>query len=454
MPVRTLLRAPGIKGLIAALLLVNLVVLQLASSDSVSRWVADWQDARIETVLRRKIAPLLAELEQARDEGEWNALVRKYQDLWRVPVDLVGMDSEEIENWHRLYLDKQGFPVVLIDSFQDTALIRVGEDRVIIAGAFVESAFWKHLDYYLLFAVIALGQILVVLIYQRWLGRRLGRLEAFLACLARGGRVQTTLSDPRHDHLAELTNRANDLALQIQNWQQQQEVTLTLQRELLHGVAHELRGPMARIQFALELLRSSEDPKQCDHLWQQVEQAQRELDGLVAEVLQYARIRAANFQLHCTEVDLGVLLEGLCRKVQSIYPRIRLERVADTGAPRTIRADERQLGRAWINLMRNAARYAASQVLIRWMRDGDRLVLLVEDDGPGIPESKHDIVFEPFTRLDDSRSKDSGGAGLGLAIARGIIERHHGTVRLVDGELGGACFRVELPLQSPACRAG
>ncbi len=199
------------------------------------------------------------------------------------------------------------------------------------------------------------------------------------------------------------------------------------------------------------MLRSTEDRSQCERLWQQVEQAQQELEELVSEVLNYARIRAANFQLHCSEVSLQALLQSLRQKVLSIYPQISLELAADASAPEAVWADERQLGRALINLMRNAARYAASQVLVRWMLDENRLVMLVEDDGPGIPESKHDLIFEPFTRLDDSRSKDSGGAGLGLAIARGIIERHQGRLLLVDGELGGACFRVELPLERRDC---
>lgn len=449
--VRWLGKAPGLKGLVLALVMVNLLVMQLATSDSVTRWVADWQDARIEAVLRQKIAPLMQDLQQARGEADWNRLVVKYQDRWRIPIDLISMDSKEIENWQKLYLDKKHYPVVLIDSFQDTALIRVSEDKVIIAGAFVESAFWKHIDAYLLFLVSALSQILVVLVYQRWLGRRLLRIAHFLDALVRDGRVQTTLVDARQDALAELTNRANALARKIQAWQEQQEVTLTLQRELLHGVAHELRGPMARMQFALEMLRDTEDAAQRAHLWQQVGQAQQELEELVAEVLNYARIRATNFQLHCSEVGVRDLLQSLQHKVQSIYPDVELELSADATAPEVCWADERQLGRALINLMRNAARYAASQVLVRWFRDGERLVILVEDDGPGIPESKHDLIFEPFTRLDDSRSKDSGGAGLGLAIARGIIERHQGRLALVDGELGGACFRIELPLARRDC---
>jgi len=80
------------------------------------------------------------------------------------------------------------------------------------------------------------------------------------------------------------------------------------------------------------------------------------------------------------------------------------------------------------------------------MQQNHRLVLLVDDDGPGIPENKRDLVFEPFVRLDHSRARDSGGAGLGLAIARGIVERHGGHLQLNDSPLGGACFRLELPL--------
>ena len=105
-----------------------------------------------------------------------------------------------------------------------------------------------------------------------------------------------------------------------------------------------------------------------------------------------------------------------------------------------------QLARVVGNLLDNAARFARSSVQLALTTDGHTARLVVDDDGPGIAAHDRERVFERFTRLDQSRARDVGGAGLGLALAKGIIERHGGTIRIDDSPLGGARAVVELPL--------
>ena len=104
-----------------------------------------------------------------------------------------------------------------------------------------------------------------------------------------------------------------------------------------------------------------------------------------------------------------------------------------------------QLGRVVSNLLENAGRYARSQITVELTPNGDAVVLAVGDDGPGVPADARERIFDRFTRLDDSRSRETGGAGLGLAIAREIVERHGGSISLVDNG-PGARFEVRLPL--------
>lgn len=104
-----------------------------------------------------------------------------------------------------------------------------------------------------------------------------------------------------------------------------------------------------------------------------------------------------------------------------------------------------QLARALSNLVDNAAHHATSVVQISVSNDGDTARLVVDDDGPGIPPSDRERVFERFTRLDDSRARHDGGSGLGLAVVRSILTTHHGTIRVDDGSLSGARFVAELP---------
>ena len=106
--------------------------------------------------------------------------------------------------------------------------------------------------------------------------------------------------------------------------------------------------------------------------------------------------------------------------------------------------------RAAQNLATNAARYARQRVAITCVRQRDQIHLHVDDDGPGIPPEAREKVFEPFCRLDESRTADTGGAGLGLAIVQRIARLHDGKVRVDDGPLGGARFTLSLPAMPPS----
>jgi len=102
-----------------------------------------------------------------------------------------------------------------------------------------------------------------------------------------------------------------------------------------------------------------------------------------------------------------------------------------------------------VNLLRNAGRFATSICRVSLYFTENEVTLIIEDDGVGIPPGKTERIFEPFTRLDPSRSRDSGGCGLGLAIVDSIIKKHNGVIEVVNGKLSGACFQITLPLTKP-----
>jgi signal transduction histidine kinase len=104
-----------------------------------------------------------------------------------------------------------------------------------------------------------------------------------------------------------------------------------------------------------------------------------------------------------------------------------------------------QLTRVVRNLVDNAARHAESRVAVELSTNDAEVVLIVDDDGPGIPVDERERVFDRFTRLDDGRARDAGGLGLGLSMVKAITEQHGGTVTIEDAPLGGARLRVRLP---------
>ncbi|WP_407951154.1 ATP-binding protein [Permianibacter fluminis] len=222
------------------------------------------------------------------------------------------------------------------------------------------------------------------------------------------------------------------------------------QRELLHAVAHECRAPLARVSFALEMLEHSESPGQRKQLSRDMESAIGEIDGLVRELLTYARLQHGAQRLELAETDLTGAIEDVLTKTKTLYPTIAFRSVPAPDAPAKSLVDNRLFNRALTNLVRNAACFAQRSVEVSLSRRGDQFCLIVDDDGPGVPPEQRDRIFEPFARLDPSRSRDSGGAGLGLAIVRGISERHGGEISVDDSPLGGARFTLSWPLRQAA----
>jgi signal transduction histidine kinase len=110
-----------------------------------------------------------------------------------------------------------------------------------------------------------------------------------------------------------------------------------------------------------------------------------------------------------------------------------------------VNGDRSALTRMARNLIENAARHANSQVWVAVCAEGDRVVLTIDDDGPGVPPEDRERIFERFTRLDADRARLSGGTGLGLAIVARIVESHLGTVAMTESSNGGARAEVVLP---------
>jgi two-component system OmpR family sensor kinase len=237
-----------------------------------------------------------------------------------------------------------------------------------------------------------------------------------------------------------LAERINHMADRI-------EALLVSQKQLLHSVSHELRTPIARLEFALELL----DAKANDPLLRKriaaMEGDVQELNSLVNELLGMARLDSERAP-HRETVDLAALLRTVEASLPPGQPPgqplLAIDCAPDAG---TIEADPRLLGRALSNLLRNAQKYAASHIRMTGRREGGRVTITVEDDGPGIPVEERERIFEPFYRLDRSRDRTTGGFGLGLSIARKGVLLQGGTLQVETAPSGGARFVVVLPVK-------
>ncbi|WMJ70267.1 ATP-binding protein [Stenotrophomonas sp. 24(2023)] len=217
------------------------------------------------------------------------------------------------------------------------------------------------------------------------------------------------------------------------------------QRDLTHALSHELRTPIARLSFGLDLMQESDDPQRRAHLAEGLRGDLDELNRLVSELLAYERLEQPGQEPPMQPFDAPQWLHESLADAQRDAERTGKQLRAAPTAPTTLVGNPRLLQLALNNLVGNALRHARHRVDVALYLDGGQACLRVDDDGPGIPEADRDTVLRPFTRLDESRSRDTGGFGLGLAIVHRIALRHGGGLQVAASPYGGARLELRWP---------
>ncbi|KIF61738.1 MULTISPECIES: ATP-binding protein [Pseudomonas fluorescens group] len=292
------------------------------------------------------------------------------------------------------------------------------------------------MPFYIAGAYMMLAVLLGIVLYF-WVRPHWRDLEKLRLAAERFGdndlSVRIQLS--KRSNIRDLAGHFNLMAARI-------EGLIANQRELTNAVSHELRTPIARLSFELDQLKQQPDASQNRELIADMYADLGELEEMVSELLTYAslergatvitreNIQAANW---LDSVVGSVALEAEAAGVQLLIVDCRVDEV---------RIEPRFMARAVINLLRNAIRYAEQRVEVSLVRIGDQYEVQVNDDGPGVPLDGREKIFEPFSRLDASRDRRTGGFGLGLALVRRVSQSHGGQVEVGDSSWGGASFRM------------
>ena len=231
--------------------------------------------------------------------------------------------------------------------------------------------------------------------------------------------------------LTGLANNLDDMSARLSG-------LIQSQKELIAALSHEMRTPLARIRFALAVMNDSD----AENLRKQIgaiDSDVQEIDDLIATMLNYARLDHPDLQMNWQTVPLKPWLAEVQGKVKPtgdvrIVPIVELEEA---------QMDPRLMSLAISNLLVNGCRYANREVRCTLSERSSTNEIRVEDDGQGIPDSERNSIFKAFTRIDDSRNRETGGYGLGLAIVARIAALHGGTVVASESaNLGGACFTL------------
>lgn len=233
------------------------------------------------------------------------------------------------------------------------------------------------------------------------------------------------------DDIAELATTMNDMLSRLAAGQQRQ-------RQFISDASHELRSPIAASLSQLEVALAHPDAADWPGAAKAVLGEQTQLGDLVDDLLALTSIDEQD-RGSVIDVDLGELIrQETARSHRTTIQTVIEDDIGVTG-------NRTHLARAVRNIIDNADRHADGDVVVTLIRDDDAAVVHVDDDGPGVPVGQRERIFERFTRLDEPRSRNDGGAGLGLAIVQQVVRSHGGTVECSDGPLGGARITMRLP---------
>jgi two-component system OmpR family sensor kinase len=283
------------------------------------------------------------------------------------------------------------------------------------------------------YLIVALALLIPIAIWSRSHWRGLQKLMQ-VADRFGSGQLKVRAQMQPGDSIYPLAERINHMADRI-------ETLLEAQRGLLHSVSHEIRTPIARLEFALELLHDTVGDTVLEKRIGSMQDDLTELKSLVSELLGMARLDSEQ-PLRYETFDVTAALRSCANTLPPSTVSL------DVSVPDGLGdyyGDCRLLMRATGNLLRNAQKYANGQMALSAARKLGGVSIVVDDDGAGIPEEEREKVFEPFYRLDRSRDRNTGGFGLGLSIASKAVSLHGGSLRIETSPLGGARFVITLP---------
>ena len=281
--------------------------------------------------------------------------------------------------------------------------------------------------------ILSIGLVWLFMAYVcvSWLFRPIRSIREGAALIGKGN-LEHRISGHRKDQLGDLADDINKLAGDVRGM-------LDAKRQLLLGISHELRSPLSRLRLALEFIDDSDQKED-------VRAEISEMEQIIATLLEAERLNSRHAALNRTSVLVNDLIEQL---VENFFSR-DLSRIEISLEDKNIEAnvDDVRLILILKNLLSNALRYSSTddgRVRVNARLDGSDLVVTVEDDGPGISPEQAENLGEPFFRGDPSRTRETGGTGLGLYLAKLAAEAHGGTLSVDRQYTQGARLIVRLP---------
>ncbi len=385
----------------------------------------------------------------AQPREKWTEIIHELQPYFGFPINLIEKESLSKKLQTVLEKDKeltQRFDkgkIIYIDGSDYEYYIQKLEDYpYILQAGPIKPPIAVIISFLVgLFILFFLGLAFTLFLWIRPLWKSINELSSASDNFGQG-KLNSRADVKSRAALGNLAGQFNEMAERINH-------LITGQRELTNAVSHELRTPIARMRFGLEMLEKYDgktDRKTRQRYLDGLSIDVNDLEGLVNELLHYARFEQAKPLPDLETIELFPWLESIVEHAKGYAGNLKMHCI-NFNVPEAfkIRCSPHYMARVIHNLLRNACKYSQHEINIIIELTNKDILIHIDDDGVGIPKQNRSLIFEPFSRLDESRSRLSGGHGLGLAIAKRIIDTHNGSITIDDSPLGGARFSISLP---------
>ncbi len=410
-------------------LIGGVVATYMGTEDNYERRLAEemaQRSARFHPTLTREL--LAAERE------EWEGITKRWRTVLDVeivvaPLEELGVSAPQREMDEPL----RATAAMGMDSEEAEAIWPLSDTEFAVAYRYAEVYEWTTDD--LAFFVMLFAALPVALYFTlRPIARKIVDLSRVARAYAAGDLgARSLVRAPRP--LAILTDDIHEMAEKL-------ERKISEQAVMAHAISHELKTPLTRMRMANDLAIHENDPGSSQRHIEELDEDLNMLEKVVGESLELTRLVVDRGELPLEGVGLAEALRESLAEIDDGSREVELELDEDLW----VAAHPAALRRVLANLLSNAARHAEGRVRVTASPRGEECALFVEDDGPGIPPESREKVFMPYGRVESSRSRRSGGTGMGLAIAALLLGKCRGRISVDESELGGARFEVVLPL--------
>lgn len=326
------------------------------------------------------------------------------------------------------------------------------EDFVLFAADTANIDSERNQQFRILFLVICCAVGISIVAVNRLIRRDIRQIEeiATRSTAIASGDLNVRLPDSQgHSEVDELTQSLNSMVHHLTRLIENEKATHRAMQNFLSDASHELRTPLTVIRGYTEILQgiSSAQSEQEQRAFERISSEIERMNQLVEDLLLLAELGEQQ-PFDYEQVNLSRLLDDAVEDLQSLHPKRSIGRMIESGV--MIQGSERLLGQLVSNLVSNVNRHTPHDSEVRFSLHSvqDSVVIKIEDAGPGLPPSAYLEQTQHFQRFDKSRSRKTGGSGLGMSIMQAIVEEHKGSIVMSPSVWGGLCTEIKIPLKA------